>query len=118
MRTRTSRPCGFGVSTMVSHKGASNLTSDWRRISAMAWSPWDSFLEGGCSGRLRFCLAYIGQFLGHGNKAGDRDRLGAAGGIDPCCGSQRRRIDRERFEALPQHFAALAEGRGRYLLER
>ena len=35
-----------------------------------------------------------------------------AGGL-----GQPRRIDRQRFEALPQHFAALAEGRGRHLFE-
>jgi hypothetical protein len=29
---------------MVSHNGASNLTSDWRRISAMAFSPQGTFI--------------------------------------------------------------------------
>jgi hypothetical protein len=37
-------PCGFGVSTMVSHNGASNLTSDWRSISAMVFSPQVTFI--------------------------------------------------------------------------
>src|SRR6516165_6306213 len=35
MRTSTSLRCGFGVSTMVSQRGASNLTSDCRRISVI-----------------------------------------------------------------------------------
>jgi hypothetical protein len=29
-RTTTYRPCGFGISTMASQSGASNLTSDWQ----------------------------------------------------------------------------------------
>src|SRR4030095_8718521 len=77
MRTRTSRPCGFGVSTMVSHNGASNLTSDWRRISAMAFLLGTIFLRA-----LRLGVSYIGQFTGHGNKAGYGNRFGPAGRVD------------------------------------
>src|SRR4051795_6434450 len=63
-------------------------------------------------------LPYIGQFAGHGNKATDRNGLGAPGRIDMRCGSKASRFDCERPETLPQHFAALAESRGRYLLKR
>src|SRR5918999_845746 len=112
MRTRTSLPFGFGVSTMVSHKGASNLTRDWRRISAMASSP-----RAVSSGRLRFYASYIGQFAGHGNKAGDWNGFGAPGRVDMRGLGQPGGIDRERFQALPQHFAALAEGGGCHLFE-
>ena len=68
--------------------------------------------------RYWFCRAYIYQFARHGNKARDRDGFGAAGEIDPGGGGEPRRIDGERFEALPQHLAALAERGGRDLLER
>ena len=109
MRTSTSLPCGFGVSTMVSHSGASNLTNDWRRISAMAFLSLTTF---------NFVVAYIGQFAGHGNKAADRNGLGAPGQIDIRRGGQPGRIDGQRFEALPQHFPPLAERRRRHLLQR
>src|SRR3954470_3531140 len=109
IRTSTSAPFGFGVSTMVSHNGASNLTSDWRRISAMAFSPLGLRLFGG---------PYIGQFARHGNKAGDRNGLGAPRWFDLGRRGEERRIEAERFQALAQHLAALAEGGGRDLLQR
>ena len=71
----------------------------------------------GISRAFGFCASYIGQFTGHGNKAGDRDRFGAPGRIDLGGCGQPGRIDRQRFEALPQHFPALAEGGGRHLFE-
>src|SRR5712671_6099906 len=109
MRTSTSFPCGFGVSTMVSHNGASNLTRDWRRISAMVFAP------------LRhtgFCGPYIGQFTRHGNKTGNRNGLGAPARIDLRGGGEPCRVDGERLEALAQHLAALAERGGCDLFER
>jgi len=49
------------------------LTSDWRRISG----------TGVFSSRSgQFCVSYIGQFTGHGNKAGDRNGLGAPRAFD------------------------------------
>src|SRR5437762_11280370 len=96
MRTSTSRPCGFGVSTMVSHKGASNLTRDCRRINAI-FSPPEfapkrdqralvSLFEHDLLGKplhtfpdhaLSSLLSYIRQFTGHGNKARNGNGLGA-----------------------------------------
>src|SRR3982750_4551402 len=108
IRTRTSVPCGFGVSTMVSHSGASNFTNDCRCISAMGVSPQVTL----------FVLPYIGQFAGHGNKATDRNGLGAPGRIDMSCGRKASRFDGEGLKTLPQHFPALAESRGRNLLQR
>ena len=46
-----------------------------------------------------------------------RNRLGAPRHIDPGGGSQPGRLDRQRFQALPQHFAALAERCGRHLFQ-
>src|SRR6478735_5839351 len=103
MRTRTSRPCGLGVSTMVSHKGASNLTRDCLRISAIFFPPefapkrehralvssfkHDLFgkpLHTFPDHASRFA-AYIRQFTRHGNKAGDGNGLGASRRIDAGC---------------------------------
>src|SRR6266700_7288595 len=109
MRIRTSLPVGLGVSMMVSQSGASNLTRDWRRINAMAFVPQTN------SGL--FFVAYIGQFTCHGNKAAHRDCLRASRRIDMRCSRQPCRIGRQRFEALTQHFPALAERRCRDLLE-
>src|ERR1700754_4893710 len=99
MRTSTSAPVGFGVSTMVSHNGASNLTSDWRRSCAIGSLPERSRL---------FCGPYIGQFPRHGNKAGNRNGLGTPGGVDMRGSREPDRVEAERFQALPQHLAALA----------
>src|SRR6185312_5524348 len=101
MRTSTSEPCGLGVSTMVSHRGASNLTSDCRRINAIFLPP--KFL-------LLSLAAYIRQFARHGNKAGDGNSLGAPRRIDACGCRKSRGIDAERLQTLAQHFPALAEG--------
>src|SRR3954471_20821945 len=80
---------------------------------AVASAPW------GVSPQVTlFVLPYIGQFASHGNKATDRNGLGAPGRIDMRCRSKASRFDSERLETLPQHFAALAESRGRNLLER
>src|SRR6478736_873813 len=102
MRTSTARACGLGVSTMVSHKGASNLTSDCRRINAIFLPP---------KFRLLSLAAYIRQFTRHGNKAGDGNGLGTPRRIDAGRLRKPRGIDTERFQALAQHFPALAEGR-------
>src|SRR3954468_17398521 len=80
---------------------------------AVASAPWSV-----SSSSVRFCFPYIGQFARHGNEATDRNGLGAPGWIDIRGDSQPRRVDRERFEALPQHFSTLAESRRRNLLER
>ena len=77
----------------------------------MAFSPWDNFQDFG------LCVSYIGQFTGHGNKARDRNRFGPPGRVDFGGGRQPGRIDRQRFEALPQHFSALAERCRRHLFE-
>src|SRR6185295_6918725 len=108
MRTKTSRACAFGVSTMVSHNGASNWTRDWRTMRAMNAAPSSD----------GFVVAYIGQFACHGNKAADRNGFCASRRIDLRGGRQPRRIDAERFQALPQHLAALPECRRRDLLQR
>ena len=62
--------------------------------------------------------AYIRQFTRHGNKAGDRNGLGAPRRIDAGRCGKARGIDAERFQALPQHLAALAEGGGCDLFEQ
>src|SRR3954454_25336523 len=108
MRTSTSPPYGFGVSTMVSHSGASNLTRDCRRINAIFLPP-----------KLSLCFtAYIGQFTGHGNKAGNRNGLRAPRRVDARSCGEPRGIGAERLQALPQHLAALAEGGGGDLFEQ
>src|SRR2546421_11071768 len=94
IRTRTSLPCGFGVSTMDSHSGASNLTNDCRCISAMGRSPQVKL----------FLLPYIGQFAGHGNKATDRNGLGAPDRIEMHRGSKACLFEGGRLKTLPQHF--------------
>ena len=45
------------------------------------------------------------------DEALDRNVLGARGRLDAGRGEQRQRIGAERFQALAQHLAALAEGR-------
>ena len=74
---------GFGVSTMVSHNGASNLTNDWRSMQR----------HGVCSLKdVGFCAAYIGQFAGHGNKAADRNGFRPPRRIDMRRRRQARRV--------------------------
>jgi len=50
------------------------------------------------------------QFPGQRGKSFDRDVLARAGGLDAGRRQQRERVGAQRFQALAQHFAALAEG--------
>src|ERR1700688_571601 len=108
MRTSTSVPLGTGQSITVSLSGAAYAVKDW------AVRDWRRICMARSVSHAAFWLACKNSR--QGDKALDRDFLGARGRLDAGFCEKGASVDAERFEALAQHLAALAKGRLCHLL--